>query len=812
MAWQACVASFMPRPADTEFPTPGALAKFLDPTTKQTAALDLIDAALVDVAEGRCKRLMIALPPQEGKALALDTPIATPDGWTTMGALSVGDEVFDRHGKPCRVTWTSPTWTNRPCYIVRTGDGEAIVADARHDWPARLDRTSSERLVTSELLAKPRSKNAQITGSSGLNLPDAVLPLDPYVLGAWLGDGHTNAAAITSADIEIVERIRSAGVPCRKGRAEYAWSLAPAGTTACSPIRKALVELGVWGNKHVPAIYHRASRAQRLALLQGLVDTDGYVDPRGQVEFCATNKRLADDVRELVFSLGAKASTREGRATIAGKDCGPKYRVRFFMANAAWLPRKAAKCTDSSVARVRYTWAEQTESVPTRCIEVDSLDHTFLAGRSLLPTHNSQRTSRRFPLWMLRRNPDLRIAIVSYAHSIARRWGRAIRDDINDHGKTLNLTINPSSAAAHEWELLGHAGSVYCVGLRGSLTSRPVDLLIIDDPYKDGEQADSEAWQETVEDFWTEVAIPRLGPGVAVVIIQTRWRDDDLSGWLQKRNDGIDWRVINIPAQADHDPAKGETDPLGREPGEYLVSTRDRTPADWDEKKREVGSRSWNALYQGRPSPAGGNIFNREWWQSYESPQWIERPDGTRWAVGFDEICISWDMAFKDLDSSDWVVGQVWGRRGVEAFLLDQVRGRFSFVNTCTEVRTLAARWPQAIAKYVEDKANGTAVMNQLRRIVAGLIGVEPEGSKVARARAVSPFVEAGNVFLPAPEIAPWIGDFIEEHASFPNGSNDDQVDTSSQALNRLLLNPLLFDDEIFEDDDDADFHIGPSY
>lgn len=424
----------------------------------------------------------------------------------------------------------------------------------------------------------------------------------------------------------------------------------------------------------------------------------------------------------------------------------------------------------------------------------------------------SQRASRRFPTWMLVRNPDLRIAIISYTHSIARRWGRAIRGDVETHEATLGLAINPDSAAAHDWEIDGRTGSVYCTGIAGSLTSRPVDLLIIDDPYKNGPQADSDPWRETVEDFWTEVAIPRLGPGVAVVVIQTRWREDDLSGWLQKRNDGVEWRVINIPAQADHDPAKGQTDPLGRQPGEYLESTRGRSITDWEEKKREVGSRAWNALYQGRPAPAGGNVFNRSWWQYYETPPWIDRPDGSKWAVGFDEICISWDMAFKDLADSDWVVGQVWGRRGAEAYLLDQVRERMDFVRTCIEVRMLAARWPQAVAKYVEDKANGTAVMNQLRRTVSGLIGVEPEGSKIARARAVSPFVEARNVWIPAPEIAPWIEAFVDEHASFPNGANDDQVDGTSQALNRLLLNPLLVDDEIFEDEEDVGFHIGPRY
>lgn len=397
---------------------------------------------------------------------------------------------------------------------------------------------------------------------------------------------------------------------------------------------------------------------------------------------------------------------------------------------------------------------------------------------------------------------------MSYAHGVARRWGRFIRDDIAQHGGQLGIAVSSSSAAAHEWEVAGHEGGVYAVGVKGQLTSRPVDLLLIDDPYKDGEQADSEAWQETVRDFWSEVAIPRLGPGVAVVIIQTRWRDDDLTGWLQSQDNDGRWRVINIPAQADHDPAKGETDPLGRTPGEYLESARRRTVEDWELKKVEVGDRSWNALFQGRPAPAGGNMFHRDWWRFYDQPLWIERPDGSRWAVGFDEVITSWDMTFKDTEGTDYVCGQIWGRRGVEACLLDQVHDRMSFVDTCTAVRMLAARWPQAVVKLVEDKANGPAVINQLSRKVGGLIAVEPDGSKVARAAAVSPFVEAGNVLLPAPEIYPWVDGLVEEAVAFPRAAHDDRVDAMSQALNRLLLNPILFDEVIVEDDEDDDFQI----
>jgi predicted phage terminase large subunit-like protein len=426
----------------------------------------------------------------------------------------------------------------------------------------------------------------------------------------------------------------------------------------------------------------------------------------------------------------------------------------------------------------------------------------------------SHRVSRWFALWVLTQNPDTRIAIVSYEHGVARRWGRAIRDEITMHPE-LGLRVRDDLAAQHEWQLAGHEGGVYTAGIGAALTGRPVDLLIIDDPIKDREQADSETYRQRAWDWWTDVGSTRLAPGAPVVQVATRWHEDDLAGRLKAAEDGHIWASLNIPAQADHDPDAGETDPLGREPGQYMISARGRTDRQWDAIKVRSGSRTWNALFQGRPSPAEGGMFKRGWWREYDSAQWVKRPDGSMWALSFDEVIASWDMAFKDTQSSDYVVGQVWGRRGIDAYLLDQIRDRMDFVTTCQQFRAFSARWPQAVLKIVEDKANGTAVMNALRRIVPGLVPEEPHESKEARAAAVSPFVEARNVWLPSPELAPWVGAFIEEHAAFPNGAHDDQVDGTSQALNRLLLAPLLAEDdnrepEEFAELDAVGFSISP--
>jgi predicted phage terminase large subunit-like protein len=414
----------------------------------------------------------------------------------------------------------------------------------------------------------------------------------------------------------------------------------------------------------------------------------------------------------------------------------------------------------------------------------------------------SERVSRRFPLWMLLRNPDLRIAIASYEATRARRWGRAIRNDIKAHPQ-LGLSVAADRAAAADWQLASSNGSIYCVGVGGALTGSPVDLMIIDDPHKGHKEADSPVQREDVWEWWTGTVRTRFAPETPICLIMTRWHEDDLAGRMI-REDPQSWTVINIPAQADHRPENGETDLLGREPGQFLVSTRgrhvmrpkgtcpkhpDRECCDWEDIKVDVGSRTWSALYQGRPSPGEGLIFNREWWQYYNQPQWIEDDEGARIAVTFDEVIQSWDMTFKDTDASDFVVGQVWGRRGADAYLLDQVRGRMSFVETCARVRSLSARWPDASAKLVEDKANGPAVISSLGRSVSGIVAVQPQGSKEARAAAVSPFVEAHNVYLPS--FAPWVGELVDECASFPLSTNDDQVDALSQALTRLLLHAI---------------------
>lgn len=389
-------------------------------------------------------------------------------------------------------------------------------------------------------------------------------------------------------------------------------------------------------------------------------------------------------------------------------------------------------------------------------------------------------------LWSLRRNPDLRIILGTYNQSLGNRNGRLVRNAIEANPQ-FGLTIAPDNGAKHEWSIANHAGGLVSVGRGVGIAGRPADLLVVDDPFKEGE-AQSETIREEAWDWWTEGLATRLAPDATVVVVHTRWHTDDLIGRLLERDKHAGWSYLNIPAECD----QPDTDPLGRQAGEFMESARRRTRQQWEQRKKTAGSRVWNALYQGRPAPSEGGMVKRDWWQYYDQPLWIELDNGQRRTLGMDAVLISADLTFKGEDHSDYVAIGVWARRGPNAYLLDQVRGHYDFPETIRRLEALCARWPDAALKIIEDKANGPAVIATLRHRIPGIVAEIPQGSKVARLAAVSPLIEAGNVHLPNPQLAPWIGDYVEEFAGFPNAAHDDQVDHTTQGLNRLLLQPLL--------------------
>ena len=305
-------------------------------------------------------------------------------------------------------------------------------------------------------------------------------------------------------------------------------------------------------------------------------------------------------------------------------------------------------------------------------------------------------------------------------------------------------------------------------GIGGPLTGKGADLLIIDDPIKNREEAESETIREKIWSEWQSTLRTRLSKDAAVIVIQTRWHEDDLAGRLQKQGG---WEVVSLPAICDT-----ENDLLGRKYGEPLCPELGFDKVWAEMTKREVGSRAWEALYQQRPTAAEGNIIKRDWIKYYDNST---KPDT------FDEVIQSWDCAFKDTDGSDFVAGFVFGRKGPDHYALYRFKERVDFVGTMRQIQHVSELFPEAYLKLIEDKANGTAVINMLRQKIPGILAVTPRESKESRARAITPIIEAGNFYVPRD--AEWTEDYVNELVSFPNGAHDDQVDATTQYLSRYI-------------------------
>lgn len=348
----------------------------------------------------------------EGKALALDTRIPTPEGWTTMGEIEVGDEVFDPFGFPIEVTAATEPRADRPCFRVAFSDGTEVTADAKHLWEVqtKYDRKTGRRrlLTTEEIRRNLKCSETEFTyhvpQAEPIQYPKQRLPIDPYVFGAWVGDGTSTKAEITCVDQPILDQIERAGYRVARASNSMAYRIGGTGQTrdaATGQYRRngslssRLRDLGLLGNKHIPRKYMEADTGQRRALLEGLMDTDGYVDKWARCDLTTVEPGLAVQYRELIASLGYRPKTAKKRAVLNGRDCGPKYEVQFTPHNTVFrLPRKAARqklfARSYPPRRSRgIVSVDPVASVPVRCIAVKSRRGSYLITDSCIVTHNS---------------------------------------------------------------------------------------------------------------------------------------------------------------------------------------------------------------------------------------------------------------------------------------------------------------------------------------------------------------------------------------------------------------------------------------
>lgn len=420
------------------------------------------------------------------------------------------------------------------------------------------------------------------------------------------------------------------------------------------------------------------------------------------------------------------------------------------------------------------------------CLAIDKFVEDVEAGKRPIlvlqapPQHGkSEIVSRKLPAYLMGRFPSLRIGGASYSDELAGTMAQDVRRNLasQEHGllfpapkEKRRYDVNRNG----EFTTPGGDGGYLGVGVGSGLTGRPLDIGLIDDPVKNQQEALSPTTKEQHWNWYQSVFTTRLSENSGQIIMATSWAEDDLPARICKEFAGnprltiLRFPAINLPGETGYNSDLPEGPLVPRLHSlEKLRETQELLSDYW-----------WCALYQQSPRSIGGNVFKVAGIRYYWPKDLPEK---------FDRVILSWDMTFKDSKKADFVVGQVWGKKGANCYLLDQVRERMGFTATKAALVAQAAKWPDARRKLVEDKANGPAVIDSLKSTVAGLIPVEPDGSKVARAHAITAEWEAGNIWLPHPDLSPWVKEFVDEATAFPASANDDQVDAMTQAVRDLM-------------------------
>lgn len=403
------------------------------------------------------------------------------------------------------------------------------------------------------------------------------------------------------------------------------------------------------------------------------------------------------------------------------------------------------------------------------------------------PRHmKSIETSVLFPAWAWANRPEIRWLFSSYAESLSIRDSVKCRRVIQSEwyqkrfGHVFQLTGDQNEKKKYENDKTGHR---IATSVMGAGTGEGGDIIVADDPHKVME-AESDTVRQHVLDWWDgEMSTRGNDPKtVCKVIVMQRVHEKDLSGHVLAEKG---YEHLCLPAEFEPErkcvTSIGWEDPREKA-GALLWPDRFGAP-QIAAMKRELGSYRYAGQGQQRPAPAEGNIFKRAWWKF-----WTVLPSE------YDFLAMSVDLPFSEGPDNSYAVFGIWLRAGADKYLIDMVRDQIGFNDQCAVMANLAGKWnhpekegARALNAYwIEKKANGAAMLDTLKKKIPALLPIEPRGSKVIRAQAQAPQIESGNVYLPDPSIAPWVNDFIEEHAVFPNGAFDDQVDMTSQALMKL--------------------------
>ena len=734
-------------------------------------------------------KLMIFVPPQHGKELKDSTLTPTPNGFKRHGDLKPGDYVFGRDGKAVRVLAVSPKTLTE--YRVTFSDGSVFDCHGNHEWVIYDRSYGKERTLETKYMATQKLYSG-VEGKRGCHYRFQVEPcvsvdfepknvaIDPYTLGAWLGDGLYEGGLmhIGNDDTQIIDNIaRVYSLHETKG----SQSVRRFRIEGLSDILKAN---GLLGNKHIPDDYIFNSAEVRKQLIAGLIDTDGYVYPKnGRVTISNTNKRIIDSAALILRSLGQNVVVTAYEPQVSSSGIVGRQTVYQLCFNPTTdfptvVPRKRIGRTITNRKRsiVSIEPLAESEREQGNCIQVEG--GVYLVGERFVPTHNSEIVSRKFPAWALGRNPNTRLVGCSYSADLAQQFSRSIQRTIDDDcykevfpetqlngGKQSGFIRNVDL-----FEVVGYGGFYKAVGVGGSLTGTPVDIGIIDDPVKDALEANSETYRNRVWEWYTDVFLTRLHNNSKQILIQTRWHADDLAGRLLDR-EGDTWTVVSIPAIRE-DKLMAD-DP--REVGEALWEERHSLVRLREIEKRSP--RTFAALYQQRPTIEGGNIVKSDWFRRVSQYDFDH-------IHGNEPMVFFIDTAYTDKSDNDPTGIIATCKIGNDIYVAhgEKVLMRFPDLLRFLPNYVKEHGYTQASSVRIEPKANGLSVIDQLRA-TTGLNVVatpSPHDSKETRLNAASPTIESGRVVLVD---GAWTEQFIDEVCGFPSKPHDEYVDVLCYAI-----------------------------
>lgn len=378
------------------------------------------------------------------------------------------------------------------------------------------------------------------------------------------------------------------------------------------------------------------------------------------------------------------------------------------------------------------------------------------------PRHGkSELISKYFPAWYLGNNPDKRIILCGYEADFAASWGAKVRNLLDEYGYIYGVSVDGKSAARNRWDIQDNIGGMVTAGVGGPITGKGASILIIDDPVKNAEQANSETYREKAKDWYRSTAYTRLEPTGSVIVIQTRWHEDDLGGWLINESDE-DWEVLSLPAIDDT--------------GNALWPDR-FNHSKLMQIKKELGEYWFSAMYQQEPQPLEGGVLKRDWLQ-YTDPNTVYLDNATRYT--------GWDLAISEKETADYTCSCTLAvAADGHIYILDWTRDHIDFPTQQRLVPQIQQRWDSALIG-IEDNAYQAALPQALRGLRLPIKTRTAVRDKVTKIQSTFTLFEQGLVHLPLDH--PLLGEFENEYAMFPTGKHDDLLDATEMALSMSMF------------------------